>query len=83
MYVKSSSTMHFFAATLASSSHSCLSVIVSTCEPGQVFVKQCLLFMPGLPLRHANFAIDSIESRPSYGYEPFNDVWVRGLVSTE
>lgn len=33
------------------------------------------LLLAGLPLGHANFNIDSIESRPSYGYDPLTDRW--------
>ena len=35
--------------------------------------------LPGLPLGHATFNIDSIESRPSYGYDPLTDRWVPDL----
>ena len=37
-------------------------------------------YLPGLPLGHANFNIDSIDSRPSYGYDPLTDRWAEGLV---
>ena len=42
----------------------------------QMVCQSHVILVPGLPFGDANFNIDSIESRPSYGYDSLNDCWV-------
>ena len=46
----------------------------------QMVCQSHVILVPGLPFGDANFNIDSIESRPSYGYDSLNDRWVMASV---